>query len=445
MTEKKIYICFSFLVFSLLFTTNAYAVPVDWYGTVTIDDNNSTDGAVVEAFINSSTSSAASDVVGTPDSGYYLIHVPCSAGDNVTFKVYGVTVNESIQNCSGFSNYLNLTMNKTADGTACTYAQGCSGGYCVHNYCRSASTHCGDGYCDSGESCSADNSGCSTGYACTNGCVLVSGVSVGAGAVITEEESKTILQIAAGESDTIQFTKDVDIEEITITVKNDVKNVEISVKKESMKPAEVTTPPGAAYSYLTVTTSNIQTADISEVKIKFKVGKSWISENNINKNTVKLYKYTTEWNELPTTLVSEDDNYIYYEALSSSFSVFAISGEKVLKVCTPGEKRCSADELQECKSDGSGWTTLKTCIYGCDSSTLECKTQACVPNELKCVGNVLEQCKSDGSEWVIVETCEYGCSDGKCVSAPVAVNYFWLLLLIVVIIIAIIYYGKYKK
>jgi PGF-pre-PGF domain-containing protein len=439
---KKIYIWFSLLVF-LLLTTNVRAVPVDWYGTVTIDGSSSTDGAIVEAFINGSTTSVASDVVGTPDSGYYLIHVPCSPGDNVTFKVYGVTVNEGVQTCSGMSNYLNLTMNKAADGTTCTYAQGCSGGYCVHGYCRSSSTYCGDGYCDTGESCSSDDSACPTGYACTNGCVLVSGVSTGVGITVTEE-SKTILSITAGESDTIKFTKNVDIQEITITVKNDVQNVEISVKKESSKPSEVTTPPGVAYSYLTITTSNIESDDISDVKIKFKVGKPWITENNINKDTIKLYRYTTEWNELQTSLVSEDENYVYYEAISPGLSVFAISGEKISEACAPGEKRCSGNELQQCKPDGSGWIALETCTYGCDPSTLKCRTQACIPNEMKCVGNVLEQCKSDGSEWVIVEKCQYGCSEGKCLSPVTTTKYFWIALFIILAIIVVIIYLRKK-
>lgn len=46
---------------------------------------------------------------------------------------------------------------------------------------------CGDGQCDTGEICTADNSGCSSGYACTNGCITIvekettGGSSVGSG------------------------------------------------------------------------------------------------------------------------------------------------------------------------------------------------------------------------------------------------------------------------
>jgi len=49
---------------------------------------------------------------------------------------------------------------KTTDGSSCTLASQCSGGYCVHNICRSTSIYCGDGYCDTGEDCSSCSEDC---------------------------------------------------------------------------------------------------------------------------------------------------------------------------------------------------------------------------------------------------------------------------------------------
>lgn len=180
------------ILFSLLFITvtmpGIFASPaVDWYGTVTIDTNASTDGAIVTAHINNSNATGyASDIVGTPDSGYYLIHVPCSVGDDVYFRVYNVSVNQSSQTCSGLSNELNLEMNQSANGVACSYAQGCSGGYCVHSICRSASTYCGDGHCDSGETCSSCVADCG---ACTT--TTTGGGGGGGGAVTATTEDET--------------------------------------------------------------------------------------------------------------------------------------------------------------------------------------------------------------------------------------------------------------
>lgn len=154
------------------------------------------DGAVVEAFVNEDYSTASSYVL-TGDiasgSSYYVINVDANTGDNVSFRVNGINISGENSTPQPWSvgphpsdvaqfGYFNLTINITDDGSPCncystktctgtyfTHA-GCEGGYCVHSICRSASTYCGDGYCDTGESCSADNSACSSGYACTNGC-----------------------------------------------------------------------------------------------------------------------------------------------------------------------------------------------------------------------------------------------------------------------------------
>ncbi|MFQ5648149.1 MAG: hypothetical protein ACE5FW_02835, partial [Candidatus Aenigmatarchaeota archaeon] len=42
----------------------------------------------------------------------------------------------------------------------CANDSECSGGYCVHNYCRSAPDYCGDSFCDAGEGCSSCSADC---------------------------------------------------------------------------------------------------------------------------------------------------------------------------------------------------------------------------------------------------------------------------------------------
>jgi len=59
------------------------------------------------------------------------------------------------------------------NGQSCTVNSNCSSNVCCHNVCRSACPTCGDGYCDSGEVCSADDSVCLAGYSCSGGCQLV--------------------------------------------------------------------------------------------------------------------------------------------------------------------------------------------------------------------------------------------------------------------------------
>jgi hypothetical protein len=122
--------------------------------------------------------------------------VTCNASDvNLTGLCYKDTTNNmlwfKILHFSGVGPENEGTILK-ANEASCTAASECVGGYCVHEYCRSTSTYCGDGYCDSGESCSSDNSACSSGYVCTNGCRLqnTGGGSSGGGGAYTPPTEK---------------------------------------------------------------------------------------------------------------------------------------------------------------------------------------------------------------------------------------------------------------
>jgi len=75
----------------------------------------------------------------TLDPGTYAYKVNATGNENYT------------DNSTGITYY--LTVGALADGSSCSANNQCSGGYCVHNICRSNSVYCGDAYCDAGESC----------------------------------------------------------------------------------------------------------------------------------------------------------------------------------------------------------------------------------------------------------------------------------------------------
>ncbi|MGM0771217.1 MAG: PGF-pre-PGF domain-containing protein, partial [Halobacteriota archaeon] len=69
--------------------------------------------------------------------------------------------------------------------------------------------------------------------------------------------------------------------------------------------------------------------NIAEPIIGFRVSKSWMDENEIDRHTIKLYRnHDEEWTGLTTTILDEDQEYIYFEAKTPGFSPFAISGSK---------------------------------------------------------------------------------------------------------------------
>ncbi|HDJ96535.1 MAG TPA: PGF-pre-PGF domain-containing protein, partial [Candidatus Aenigmarchaeota archaeon] len=129
--------------------------------------------------------------------------------------------------------------------------------------------------------------------------------------------------------------KDMGINEIRIEVKNRANNVRITVRKLSGKPAEVTKEiEGNVYSYFKIEHYNLE-GNLKKGKIKFFVSKSWMKDNGVNKLDIVLERWDGDsWEELPTKLINEDEDYVYYEAEVSTFSVFAVAGIKKVVTTT---------------------------------------------------------------------------------------------------------------
>lgn len=176
-TQKSLIVC-TILITVLATAGGVLAPPIDFFGTVTIGANTTTDGAVVRVYINDSETAVTQTTVGSSLTGYYLVHVEGTDGDNVSFRVDNISVNEAAQtyDSSVFSTELNLTVTLQAnDAAGCESGSVCVSGLCVHNICRSSNPYCGDDFCDSGESCSADNDACSGSQVCSNGCTISGG------------------------------------------------------------------------------------------------------------------------------------------------------------------------------------------------------------------------------------------------------------------------------
>ncbi|MCA9520871.1 MAG: hypothetical protein KC609_07855 [Myxococcales bacterium] len=112
--------------------------------------------------------------------------------------------------------------------------------------------------------------------------------------------------------------------------------------------------------------------------------------------------------ELKTCL----DSGIGYESTGCNIGCNALSDPpSCYGTCTPFERRCSGNVLQECDQTGNSWGTIDDCSpYTCDSQRLEC--QGCAPNEKRCKNGNLEQCKSDGSQFDPLADCgSKGCDE----------------------------------
>ncbi len=75
--------------------------------------------------------------------------------------------------------------------------------------------------------------------------------------------------------------------------------------------------------------------NIDDATVVFTVEKSWVTDNNIDETTISLNRYSdNNWDKLVTRKVTEDSNWLYFEAETSGFSPFAVTGKK-----TMGESR----------------------------------------------------------------------------------------------------------
>jgi len=146
---------------------------------------------------------------------------------------------------------------------------------------------------------------------------------------VVEREVVTIACIEAGKPETASF-EGLDVYNITLIVDKTVYNVSIKVEKLA-KITGITDAPGVVLSYFNITIANLTGVNVSAT-IEFKVSKSWMSENSIEEETIRLYKYKGRegigrWLALPTSKIGEDSSFSYFSAETSSFSLFAISGE----------------------------------------------------------------------------------------------------------------------
>jgi PGF-pre-PGF domain-containing protein len=114
--------------------------------------------------------------------------------------------------------------------------------------------------------------------------------------------------------------------EINFDVKERATDVTMTVEKISDVPASTGVVAGTSYNYVKIEKTNLNDSNIGSAHIKFKVPKLWLTNNSIDSSTVSLYRFTTQWDKLATAKLSEDSNYVYYQAETPGFSYFAIAG-----------------------------------------------------------------------------------------------------------------------
>lgn len=173
----------------------------------------------------------------------------------------------------------------------------------------------------------------------------------------------TIPSVAAGGSAVVSIDKSegAGFTQISISAKNDLRNVQIVVTKLDGKPASVASaaPAGKLYSYVEVNETNVTQNDVSGAKISFYVEKTWLSSNNVDESTVALYRYAgSAWDKLDTSKVGEDSDGLTFEAESPGLSEFAIGGEAKSQAAAPEQPTAQPAPEAAAPTPASYWIVL---------------------------------------------------------------------------------------
>ncbi len=168
----------------------------------------------------------------------------------------------------------------------------------------------------------------------------------GGGGIVTDEDFKNInnyeikeVNFLAGREVRFDFNKvGAGIFYAIVTCKENEYDVTIRVENLKGQPKKATTPaPNTVYLYTNILSGSQRSQRMVSAKIGFKVSNTWFDSNNIDKSTVKMYRLQDgNWNVMDTKLISSDGTNTTYEAITTGFSKFAITGEvPAVVVATP--------------------------------------------------------------------------------------------------------------
>jgi subtilisin family serine protease len=127
-----------------------------------------------------------------------------------------------------------------------------------------------------------------------------------------------------------------------IKLLQDKKNVELSIIQYDINSAPSTityfdsekNSEKRKYAFIEVKHTALENSDIENVKMRFKVLKTWINDNSIDINSIKAYRYTDSWNEVQTKIYSQDSESATYETTSPGLSYFIVAGKQTTQTAS---------------------------------------------------------------------------------------------------------------
>jgi len=134
------------------------------------------------------------------------------------------------------------------------------------------------------------------------------------------------------------------ITKVDVTGTN-VQDIIVTATEVKGPGTNVAPAPGTVYEYVEISPARF--TDITGSKISFAVPQSWLDANHLTPKDVVLYHNSGKnWEALSTNLETSTDGQVYYTAIGTSFSRFAICGQfnsSVQDPARPGSVQTSGD------------------------------------------------------------------------------------------------------
>ncbi|WP_394701206.1 PGF-pre-PGF domain-containing protein [uncultured Methanolobus sp.] len=159
-------------------------------------------------------------------------------------------------------------------------------------------------------------------------------VSQGQNPAIVSNSASSVKRVTGGSEVNYDFSDSgTPVLGVSFDAKDDKGLVVSKVQVLSSTPEGVPASSGHSYQMMSIDVGSegtISSDSAENVMIHFKVSKQWIEENDIDISTIRMTRYHGEqWNDLPTSRESEDDEYYYFYAETPGFSVFNVVGDEI--------------------------------------------------------------------------------------------------------------------
>ncbi|MCF7861267.1 PGF-pre-PGF domain-containing protein [Candidatus Woesearchaeota archaeon] len=144
----------------------------------------------------------------------------------------------------------------------------------------------------------------------------------------TNKFQKYITSLKKGETVLIA-PKDMSIGSIEFGVTESASNIDFILEEFEANPSGIDIVPETVYKFIEISHDNLADGIVENVKISFKVLKSWLKSRDLSADDIVLMRYSSgEWKSLQTTYMDSDEDYYFFLAISPGLSVFAISSTK---------------------------------------------------------------------------------------------------------------------